>query len=261
MKRFLSFLMMAVFSASLFAATYTVAGDNTTVFGKAWTPAETANDMTLVDGLYTFAKTDVTLPAGSIAFKVCQDHAWTNSWPAQNYSLSIPASGKYDITITFNESTKDVNAKADKKEDVVVLPSIAMHGNFLGSWANTENFTVVEGNETAVLTLNLAAGNYEFGMRIGGSGNWTSNGVAFTRENPSAVIEAGQGNLTLAADKEGTYTFTWTYETNTLTITFPTATALDNTAAQEKATKILRNGQIFILKGDKMYNVMGALIR
>ena len=107
MKRFLSFLMMAVFSASLFAATYTVAGDNTTVFGKAWTPAETANDMTLVDGLYTFAKTDVTLPAGSIAFKVCQDHAWTNSWPAQNYSLSIPASGKYDITITFNESTNN----------------------------------------------------------------------------------------------------------------------------------------------------------
>ena len=98
-------------------------------------------------------------------------------------------------------------------------------------------------------------------MRTGSSGNWTCCGAAFTRENPSAVVAAGQGNLTLAADKEGTYTFTWTYETNTLTITFPTTTALDNTAAQEKATKILRNGQIFILKGDKMYNVMGAVIR
>ena len=98
-----------------------------------------------------------------------------------------------------------------------------MHGNFLGSWADTENFAVAEGDATASLTLNLAAGNYEFGMRIGGSGNWTSNGVAFTRENNAAEVVAGQGNLTLAADVAGDYVFTWTFATNSLAITYPEA--------------------------------------
>ena len=239
--------------------TYTVAGSSADAFGTAWTPSIEANDMTLTEGLYQWKKTDLTLPAGTIEFKVCEDHAWTNCWPSQNYQLAIPEAGIYTITITFNAGTKEVNAVATKTGSAVVVPSIAMHGNFTGSWVDTEKFTVAEGNATASLTLNLAAGNYEFGVRI--NGTWTSNGVAFARANPSAVVVAGQGNLTLAADKEGTYTFTWTYETNTLTITFPTTTALDNTAAQEKATKILRNGQIFIIKGDKMYNVMGAVIR
>lgn len=203
--------------------TYTVAGSSDVAFGTAWTPSVEANDMVLVEGLYTWEKENLTLAAGNIEFKVCEDHAWTNCWPAQNYSLAIAEAGIYTVKITFNAETKDVAAVATKTGDAVVIPTIAMHGNFLGSWANTDNFEVADGNATASLTLNLAAGNYEFGMRIGGAGNWTANGAAFTRENPSAVIEAGSGNLTLAADVAGDYVFTWTYETNTLAITFPAA--------------------------------------
>lgn len=203
------------------AHTYTVAGDNTTAFGTAWASSNEANDMALVEGLYKWEKTDLTLAAGTIEFKVCEDHGWDVAYPGSNYQLAIPEAGIYTITITFNPDTKDVAAVATKTGDAVVIPTIAMHGNFLGSWADTQNFEIAEGNATASLTLNLAAGNYEFGMRIGGAGNWTSNGVAFTRENASAVVEAGSGNLTLAADAAGEYTFTWTYETNTLAITFP----------------------------------------
>ena len=241
--------------------TYTVAGSSTDLFGTAWAPANEANDMVLVEGLYTWEKTDLELAAGSIEFKVCEDHAWTNSWPAQNYNLVIPESGIYTITITFNAESKEVNAVATKTGSAVVVPTIAMHGNFTGSWVDTENFTVAEGNATASLTLTIAAGNYEFGMRIGGAGNWTANGAEFSRQNPSAVVVAGQGNLKLAADEAGEYTFTWTYATNTLAITFPTPTGFEETVAAEKATKILRNGQIFILKGDKIYNVMGGTIK
>ena len=201
--------------------TYTVAGDNATLFGTTWAPTNEDNDMTLVEGLYTWEKTNQTLPAGNVAFKVCEDHAWTNCWPAQNYQLAITEAGIYTITITYNPANNAVNAVASKTGAAVVIPTVAMHGNFTGNWVDTENFAVAEGNETASLTLNLAAGDYEFGMRIGGSGNWTANGAAFTRENNSAVIVAGQGNITLDADAAGEYTFTWTYETNTLTITYP----------------------------------------
>ena len=84
--------------------TYTVAGSSVALLGSEWTSTDTNNDMELVDGLYTWSKSDVSLSAGTINFKVCQDHAWDNSWPAQDYDLSIAKSGKYDVTITFNES-------------------------------------------------------------------------------------------------------------------------------------------------------------
>ena len=201
--------------------TYTVAGGSDVLFGTTWAPANTANDMTLDWGFYTWEKTELTLAAGNIEFKVCEDHAWTNCWPSENYQLNIAEAGIYTVTITFNAETKEVAAVATKTGEAVVIPTVAMHGNFLGSWADTENFTLADNKETATLALTIAEGNYEFGMRIGGSGNWTANGAAFTRENNSAVVVAGSGNLTLAADLAGEYTFTWTFETNTLTITYP----------------------------------------
>ena len=350
------------------AHTYTVAGSSDVAFGTAWAPANTANDMEMNDdGIYVWEKAELTLAAGNIEFKVCEDHAWTNCWPSSNYQLNIPEAGIYTIWIHFDPANGNtVTAEATKTGSAVVLPTIAMHGNFLGSWADTQNFTVAEGDATASLTLNIAAGNYEFGMRIGGSGNWTANGAAFTRENASHVIEAGQGNLTLAADEAGEYTFTWTFATNTLAITFPDGgapyvpvhadgyylvgsfnewtpaeaymfapnegaegeyqlavtltegaelkvvksesdiltwygannyvvpaefgreviiyfrpeanqewsaldghiyvaidpqTGINNTEDGIKAVKVLRDGQILIMKGDKTYNVMGAIVR
>lgn len=211
------------FAAPAPAHTYTVAGSSEVAFGTIWASANTANDMEMNDdGIYVWERTELTLPAGSIEFKVCEDHGWDVAYPGSNYQLAIPEAGIYTIWIHFDPANgNQVTAGAIKTGDAVVIPTIAMHGNFTGSWADTENFTIAEGNATAALTLELAAGNYEFGMRIGGSGNWTANGAAFTRENSSAVIAAGSGNLTLAADAAGEYTFTWTYETNTLAITFP----------------------------------------
>ena len=353
--------------------TYTVAGDSEAAFGTTWDPANTANDMTKQeDGTYKWEKEDVELLAGVLTFKVAEDHSWDVAYPAENYQLNIAETGKYNVTITFNPAAEDkVAATATKTGEAVIIPTIAMHGNFTGSWVDTKNFTVAEGNETASLTMELTAGNYEFGMRIGGSANWTANGVAFTLENTSAVVVAGSGNLTLAANIEGEYTFTWTFATNTLSIKFPegeiveptladgyyiiglngwevadltendlfwstgietgefslektlkvedafkvvyvvndaikawfpegdnnnyvvdqnhagtttiyfrpgyngnedwhegcifvvptTPTGIDGIDADAKAVKVLRNGQLLIIKGDKTYNVMGTLVR
>ena len=205
--------------------TYTVAGDSEAAFGKAWNPAYDANDMVKqTDGSYKWEKENITLGAGTVAFKVCQDHDWAVAYPASNYELAIAEAGIYTVTITYEPANENkVSAVATKTGDAVVIPTIAMHGNFLGSWADTENFAIAEGNATATLALTLAAGNYEFGMRIGGSGNWTSNGAAFTRDANKQEINAGSGNLTLAADVAGEYTFTWTYADNTLAVTYPAA--------------------------------------
>jgi|GEM_PF-3437724 len=202
---------------------YTVAGSSETAFGTVWKPEDKANDMKLqADGSYKWEKTGLELAAGTIEFKVCENHAWDVAYPSDNYQLSIAESGVYTITITYEPANENkVSAVATKTGNVVIIPTIAMHGNFTGDWADTENFEPAEGNATASLALNLAEGNYEFGMRIGGSGNWTSNGAAFTRESASHEIVSGSGNLTIAADAAGEYLFTWTFETNTLAITYP----------------------------------------
>ena len=43
--------------------------------------------------------------------------------------------------------------------------------------------------------------------------------------------------------------------------TFSQTTALDNTKSDVKAVKVLRDGQIFILRGDKVYTVQGQLVK
>ena len=238
--------------------TYTIAGSSDAAFGTAWDPSNTANDMFLMYGtIYAWEKYDVTLSAGTIEFKVCEDHAWTTSYPAQsnvNHVLTIPADGIYTIMIMFDAASKAIEAFAEKTGDAVVIPTVAMHGNFAGpsDWKDTENFTIAADELTATLVMTLAVrDNYEFGMRIGGSGNWTSNGVQFTRENNSAEVVAGNGNLKLVADVAGEYTFTWTYATNTLAITFPAkeepqpVATWDEIVFTEVAAKGSLNGAVF----------------
>ena len=249
--------------------TYTVAGSSDVAFGTAWDPTNTENDMTLMSGtIYSLMKEGLTLSAGKIEFKVCEDHAWTTAYPASNYELVIPADGIYTIMIMFDAASGVVDAFAEKTGDAVVIPTVAMHGNFAGpsNWADTENFTIAADNKTATLVLNLEATTdkpYEFGMRIGGKGNWTSNGVAFTRENASAVVVSGSGNLTLVADVAGEYTFTWTYETNTLAITFPAKSTVgfENIKATENAVKFIENGKLYIIREGNIYDATGARVR
>ena len=98
------------------ADTYTVAGSDAAIFGEAWNPALTANDMVLNDGLYTWEKDGLNLTAGTIEFKVVKNHSWDIAYPAQNYVVNIAEDGEYTLTITFDPSTEAVFAEAVKAE-------------------------------------------------------------------------------------------------------------------------------------------------
>lgn len=110
--------------------TYTVAGDSEAAFGTTWDPTNTANDMALEGGLYKWTKTNVALYANTkISFKVVKNHDWNKGqWPERdgendnNWILQdgIAADGLYTITITFNESTKEIQATATKNGDIVI---------------------------------------------------------------------------------------------------------------------------------------------
>lgn len=203
---------------------YTVAGEPTTVFGTTWDLTNTANDMAKqTDGSYKWEKTGLELGAGTVAFKVVKNRDWNNganAWPAENYTLAIAEAGIYTITITFEPANENaVNATATKTGEAVVVPTVVMHGNFTGSWADTEAFAKSEDKKTASLKLTLAVGDIEFGLKLDGS--WKANGATITRENASTSLASGSGNMHLTADVAGEYTFTYTYETQTLAVTFP----------------------------------------
>lgn len=222
MKKIFSILMAALFSVGMFATTttYTVVGDGC---GLTWDQTSSTNDMVADGNVFKLVKEGIELSAGTIEYKIVKDHAWKKSYPQNgNASFTIEKGGKYDVTFTLDLSASpEYSVLAELKEEVVVLPSIAMHGNFTGSWTDTEEFEVAEDKKSASLKLNLDVKTFEFGMRIGGPGNWTANGAVITRENPSTSLATGSGNMKLTADLAGEYVFTYTYETQTLAVTFP----------------------------------------
>ena len=121
-------------SAGPVADTWTVAGSPVTLFGTEWDTANEANDMTLTEGLYVWEKKGVELTKSVVKFKVVKNHAWDESYPADDYALNIPADGTYDVIITFNAETHEVNATTTGGPEL---------NTYTASFENTGNWTDV----------------------------------------------------------------------------------------------------------------------
>jgi hypothetical protein len=215
MKKFLTLFSALLLLGSMMTVsaedTYVVAGTEN-LFGSDWSTTDANNAMTLQDGKYRLVKENTGDNSLSVQFKVVKNGSWSSAYPSSNYSISVPAKTK--LLITYTTSGNAVDAK-------ILGGYVGAHGTMTNSnWA-TVQFTAASNKETASHTYSLTAGSYSFGMRVGSSGNWTSNGSSFTRANNSRTITSGSGNCSLTADIDGDYTFTWTYETNTLTVTYP----------------------------------------
>ena len=100
--------------------TYTVAGafgknvaanSDDPIFGKSWDiTTEAGNDLTKTSRkLYALTLEDVELTAGTIYYKVVQDHSWDHSWGFgandADYVVNLPnglEKATFDITFTFS---------------------------------------------------------------------------------------------------------------------------------------------------------------
>ena len=151
----------------------------------------------------------------------------------------------------------------------VLLPTVALAGE-MNTWSTlTHELKAAEDQKTASITVQLEAQSYAFKMVVDGA--WLGNTGTMTRDNCTDwVFEALDGeetNAHITADVAGDYIFTWTYETKTLTVTYPEAgddpvdpeTAVDNVAVGEKAVKVIRNGQMYIIRNGVIYNAMGQI--
>ena len=201
--------------------TYTVAGSLVDLFGSSWSATDTNNDMTLVNGLYTWAKQRVELPAGAFEFKVVANHDWGTAYPASNYVQPIEKHGYYDVTITFNADTKEVKCVPTLVEEIideedpiytVTGSSVELFGDVWDAALLLEQNEMTKGND--------------------GIYTWTKNNVALTAGNIEFKVVLGHAwgvqypagdNYVATIDANGNYDVTITFNPETGDISFNAA--------------------------------------
>lgn len=103
--------------------TLTLVGDNTTLFGTAWSTDKTENDMTYSQSSKKWTKVYTLDLTGNLTgnYKVAYNHAWDYSWSNGDgndgntkLNLAISGEGKYRVTFTFDPSTKQISATIKK---------------------------------------------------------------------------------------------------------------------------------------------------
>ena len=130
-------------------------------------------------------------------------------------------------------------------------------GNFNGWTADADYwFTPYDENQykvTVALAVNdeLKVAKYDRGYRVQWFPNNADNYVVNEKHAGSAQ------DIYFRPDYQGSQDW---YE-GCIYVVENDPTAIDNTAIDAKAEKMLRNGMILIIKGDKTYNVMGQIVK
>ena len=175
-----------------------------------------------------------------------------------NICFTLAEAGDVTVTYTGEVFTIAGNFYVEPAGD----PTVAVIGD-MTEWAAEIPFILSEDKKTATLyNDNIKAGTYEFKLIV--NGEWRSNGYTFHRDFTSAegITENVEANMVVIIDVEGEYTFTWTFETNKLEITFPEkGQGIEEILSEGKSVKVIREGNLIILKGDKAYNAMGQIVK
>lgn len=183
--------------------TYTVAGApektgagvDDSLFGKTWEPTLTANDMVKGDdGIYRLTKENVTLEAKIYEYKVVVNHAWGTSYPSSNAKLEITEAGNYNVTFTFNESTKEVGATATEIVDLtgrLVIGKVFYAGSTRIDGKTPKNYMkhlYIELFNNSTKTINVAGTYIAMANTDGSTNAWTAAAMAEAHPD-SAVVK------------------------------------------------------------------------
>ena len=156
--------------------TWSIIGTINSSDGSSW---DTDWDMTTTDGTtYTYVALNYVSDGNKKEFKIRKDNAWTTSYPASNYEITIPA-GTYDLYFKYEVSS---SIKVDYK--------VQLRGAFEGLGSSPLNFTrTAAGTYTATLdALSNSLADSEFKLVLDGSGeDWIGIGGATLTDEGSLV--------------------------------------------------------------------------
>ena len=181
--------------------TWTVAGTLPLV-NKEWDPTDTSADMMPNGngiGVSSYEKDNIVLEAGTkYEFKVCKNHAWTEAYPAQNYSFTVEETGIYHFKVFFNTTTHEIDIeKAKTGEAGPVTHTYSVIGTLVGNWDVDTEMTKGEDGLFKAEFENVAAGKYEFKVRADKA--WTT---AYPSSNYSLTVDKDGSNVTVTFNEE-----------------------------------------------------------
>lgn len=265
MKKIFSFVCALVCAFAVNAETYIVTGSSSVLFGGgSWDLGKAPELIKQADNSFAYTVDGVKLTAGDIEYKMLTKEGGWNGWKLPvdgNNKFNIAKAGTYNVTFTLSADLKSQNAVATLVAEGEVLPTIQLHGDFKKSdWSTLDPFTYNEAKTEAtfVVTELEAEKTYEFGLKFDGS--WKANGATITASANSTNLGEGSGNMKLTTTIEGDYTFTYVLATQILTVTYPVASALSNIEVENAAVKVIRDGQVLIVREGKTFDMMGQQV-
>ena len=202
---------------------WTVAGSSD-LFGTNWNPTDANNDMIKqTDGTFKLEKTNVQLSQGNIEYKIVANHGWDESYPSSNAILNIPVTGAYDVVITFDPGTKEVNATALHSITATKFTVVGENGTLFDGYVwNTEpkigeeynpinDMTLVNGVWTITKTDKLLpAGNIQW--KVVFDNDWDPYYGGIKGGNGEDKDDPGTNNAVVNIPVVGTYTVTFTFD-------------------------------------------------
>ena len=136
-------------------------------------------------------------------------------------------------------------------------------GSNLNEWNPSANpMTVTDG----VATCTIALGTEDFKFSVVENDTWLKNlETTITRVNNTVVLSAidSYDNCVLTPDVAGDYVFNFTIETKTLVVVFPAqvVTGMQEVNTTKDFVKVIRDGQVLIVREGVTYNLMGQTIQ
>ena len=268
-------------------------------FGTAWDTNAADNLLTRhEDGTYTKEFKDVELEAGTIMYKVVQDHAWTTTWgfpatdtnPNGNADYVVTTAGTYNIIFTFNPNAtlsngynlsceiipSSVNKTITAAKYATCCSPYAL--DFTGS-ALTAYVAVKDADNMVTFTsitkvpantgilLKGDAGDYTISTTTGDTEPVTNNALHGVLEDTQVV--AGSFVLMNGSKGVGFYRTenAFTVGANTAYIEALPTTARtfidfdfnDATAIEGAAAEKMMNGEVYNLQGQRVMNAKKGL--
>ena len=173
----------------------------TELTGHSWSANATENKMTLTSGKWTLTKTITSIDNGDYEYKVTDGSwGWSLGKDGKNAKISIPATGKYEVTFTYNPSNETVSATATP------IYSVTVNAGEGGSATGTGECK----NGASINIKATASENYEFV-------NWTktSGTGTFAKDDEASTTFTPTSNATIQANFRSTLTYSLTVQGGT----------------------------------------------
>ena len=189
------------------ATTWTVAGNNTNLFGSSYLPNISANDMTeSPTGTFTWSKNNVYIAAGDLEYKVAKNHTWSGCYPSGNghQTETISTAGYKNVTITWIPASNSLTISVtDAVTYTLEVPANVSDATVTATYNGTtvqegETLTGIPQGATVNIRVDTILGKKCTGVTSTPSASISGSKKDWTLTMPGANVT----NLTFAIDDD-----------------------------------------------------------